>query len=83
MKTIRIYKHHVTFFASVLIVSDILTIQIVDLANADQGHRVRHSQWHHSMANINIHKRNIKHVVTELLRLNISYFFYRPAICYS
>ena len=47
---------YVAFSAIALTVSEILTFQICDLENLGQGHTGQHSQWSHSMANINLYK---------------------------
>ena len=39
-----------------LTIVKILTCQIYVLKNVGQGHKVQHSQWSHSMTNINFYK---------------------------
>ena len=45
-------------FAKALTVSQILKFKICQLENVGQGHRVQHSQWSHSMTNINIYENH-------------------------
>ena len=49
--SIKVIAH---FYA--LTMFEILTFQMFDLANLGQGLRAQHSQWWHSMANINLCK---------------------------
>ena len=43
-------------FAIALAVSEILMFQICDLEKIDQGHKVQHLQWFHSIVNIDLFK---------------------------
>ena len=43
-------------FMLVLTVLEILRLEMFDFENLGQSHRVQHSQWSHSMTNINVYK---------------------------
>ena len=51
-------RHEVALVTLALTISEIFRLEIFDLENLGQGHAVRHSQWSHPMANINIFKHH-------------------------
>ena len=44
------------FSTLALTVSEVITFQMFDFENLDQGQGLQHSQWFHSMANVNVYK---------------------------
>ena len=55
-------------FVRALIVSQILTFQILDLENVGKYRRVQHSQWHHSVTNINLYESRSMHFYASIHR---------------
>ena len=66
------FTHVITVhFALALTVSEILTIQNVELENIGQDQRVQHSQWRHSALNVKIYEGHVLYYFLFLRRYDL------------